>query len=154
MNDFIIARALHVLAVLMWIGGVGFVTAVVIPYVRHGRLPARRLDAFLEFERRFAPQARIWVLLAGATGFWMTYRASLWSRFTDPHFWWMHAMIVLWAIFMAMLFIVEPFFLSDRLKSSTDPVADFDRLEFVHRILLMLTTITLLCAVAGSHGLI
>ena len=33
MDDFIIARALHVLAVLMWIGGVAFVTMVLFPSI-------------------------------------------------------------------------------------------------------------------------
>ena len=33
-NDFAIARALHVLAVLIWIGGVAFVTLVLIPACR------------------------------------------------------------------------------------------------------------------------
>ncbi|MBT2187173.1 hypothetical protein [Sphingobium nicotianae] len=154
MDDFIVARAIHVLAVLMWIGGLAFVTTVVTPYVRHGRLPARRLAAFQEFERRFAPQARIWVLLAGASGFWMVHRASLWSRFADPHFWWMHAMVALWAIFIMMLFVIEPLFLHRHMEESTNPIADFDRLERMHRILLLLAVITLLGAVAGSHGLI
>ena len=40
MADFAIAHALHVLAVILWIGGVGFVTLVVIPtlyYAAHHR---------------------------------------------------------------------------------------------------------------------
>ena len=34
MDDIILARAIHVLAVLVWIGGVAFVTLVVMPSVR------------------------------------------------------------------------------------------------------------------------
>ncbi|MFD2442297.1 hypothetical protein ACFSS8_23395 [Paracoccus kondratievae] len=34
MDDLALARILHVVAVLMWIGGVGFVTLVVIPALR------------------------------------------------------------------------------------------------------------------------
>ncbi len=36
MDDFIIARVIHVVAVLFWIGGVAFVTLVVMPSVRTG----------------------------------------------------------------------------------------------------------------------
>jgi uncharacterized membrane protein len=34
MDDVTIARALHVLSVVLWIGGVGFVTTVLLPTVR------------------------------------------------------------------------------------------------------------------------
>ena len=34
MDQLAIARALHVLAVVLWIGGVGFVTTVLLPAVR------------------------------------------------------------------------------------------------------------------------
>jgi uncharacterized membrane protein len=84
MDDFIIARVIHVVSVLFWIGGVAFVTLVVMPSVRTGNLPEERLSAFHRIEGRFAPQARIWVLLAGASGFWMTWRGQMWDRFTIP----------------------------------------------------------------------
>ena len=102
MNDFILARAFHVLAVLMWIGGMAFVTTVLLPSVRRSVPPEERLAAFHRFEGRFAPQAAFWVLLAGASGFWMTYRADLWSRFADPEYWWMHAMVAVWLVFTTM----------------------------------------------------
>lgn len=154
MEDFVIARVLHVLAVLMWIGGVAFVTTVVMPAIRRQHEPADRLGAFHRIEGRFAPQARFWVLLAGVSGFWMVYRAQMWDRFVDPHFWWMHAMVVVWAIFMAMLFLIEPLFLHRRMEESATPAADFARMERMHRVLLALAIVTLLGAVAGSHGLI
>ena len=93
-------------------------------------------------------------VLAGASGFWMTHRFGLWSRFADPAFWWMHAMVGLWAIFAAMLFVIEPLFLHRRMEESLKPAADFDRMEVVHRGLLGLAVVTLLGAVAGSHGLL
>lgn len=153
MTDFILARAIHVLAVLLWIGGLAFVTTVATPLVRHSQSPARRMAAFHGFEQRFAPQVRIWVLLAGASGFWMVYRADMWSRFTEPRFWWMHAMVGLWAVFMTTLFVIEPLVLRRRPKQPADPVANFDRLERMHCLLLAVAIITLLGAVAGSHGL-
>lgn len=152
MDDFILARALHVLAVLMWIGGVAFVTAVLMPSIRRGAPPEQRLEAFHRFEGRFAPQAMVWVLLAGASGFWMTHRADLWSRFADPQYWWMHAMVAIWLVFATMLFVIEPLFLHRRMEASPDPARDFARMERMHRVLLALSLITVLGAVAGSHG--
>ena len=152
MNDFILARGLHVLAVLMWVGGVAFVTTVLFPSIRRSVPPEERLAAFHRFEGRFAPQAALWVLLAGASGFWMTYRAELWSRFADPEYWWMHAMVAVWLVFTTMLFVIEPLFLHKRLEASPDPARDFARMERLHWVALAVSLVTLLGAVAGSHG--
>lgn len=154
MDDLAAARALHVLAVLLWIGGVAFVTLVVMPAIRREHPSAERLAAFHRIERGFAPQARIWVLLAGASGFWMMHRAALWDRFADPRFWWMYAMVGLWAVFMAMLFVIEPLFLHRRFESASNPATVFDRMARMHRLLLAIAIVTVLGATAGSHGLI
>ncbi|PKB13286.1 hypothetical protein B0I00_3423 [Novosphingobium kunmingense] len=153
MDDIIIARAIHLLSILFWIGGVAFVTLGLMPPIRGSTAPDDRLAAFHRIEGRFAPQARIWVLLAGASGFWMIHRAQMWDRFTYPQFWWMHAMVALWAIFFAMLFLIEPFFLHRRMQDSPDPERDFRRMERMHRILLLIAVVTVLGAAAGSHGL-
>ena len=152
MNDFILARAFHVVAVLMWIGGMAFVTTVLLPSVRRSVPPEERLAAFHRFEGRFAPQAAFWVLLAGASGFWMTYRADLWSRFADPEYWWMHAMVAVWLVFTTMLFVIEPLFLHKRMEASPDPARDFARMERLHWMALAVSLVTLVGAVAGSHG--
>ena len=81
MDKLAIARALHVLAVVLWIGGVGFVTTVLLPAVRRLKTPAERVAFFDAIERRFAWQARATTLLGGLTGFYMTTRLELWSRF-------------------------------------------------------------------------
>ena len=64
MDDLVLARAIHVIAVLFWIGGVGFVTWVVMPALRASERPVERLARFHQIEGRFAWQARIWVTLA------------------------------------------------------------------------------------------
>src|SRR3546814_14963805 len=106
MDDFTIARVLHVLAVSMWMGGVAFVTTIVMPFIRRSSPPAERLEAFHHFEGRVAPQTSFWVLLAGASGFWMTWRADLWDRFAALQFCWMHAMVALRLFFAVMRFII------------------------------------------------
>lgn len=80
MDDITIARAIHVLAVLLWIGSVAFVTLVVMPSIRAAHPPTDRLAAFHKLEGRFAAQAQMW------------------DRFADPQFWGMHAMVGLWSI--------------------------------------------------------
>lgn len=143
---------MHVLAVVAWIGGVAFVTTVLMPSVRRAFAPDERLQAFHRFEGKFAPQAAVWVLLAGASGFWMTWRADLWERFVDLRYWWMHAMVAVWFAFALMLFVIEPLFLHRRMAAAPDPARDFARMERLHRIALALSLITVAGAVAGSHG--
>ena len=46
MDGLALARALHVLGVVIWIGGVAMATTVAIPAVRRGDLGPDRLRAF------------------------------------------------------------------------------------------------------------
>jgi uncharacterized membrane protein len=156
MDDLAIARALHVLAVLLWIGGVAFVTTVLLPAIGRTTKPEERLDVFESFERKFAWQARVTTLLAGATGFYLTERFDAWSRFTIPQFWWMHAMVLVWLIFTLMLFFIEPLFLDRWLvaRARRNPRSTFRSVQVLHWFLLIVSLVTVLGAVAGSHGLV
>jgi uncharacterized membrane protein len=154
-DDISLARALHVLAVVLWIGGVGFVTTVVLPAIRRIRAAQERLPFFDAFERRFATQARITTVLAGLTGLYMVVRLDLWYRFREASFWWMHAMVLLWLLFTLMLFVAEPLFLHSWImaRARAAPEATFRLVEWLHRVLLALSLATVFGAVAGSHGL-
>ncbi len=68
MNEFVLARVLHVLGVVLWIGGVAMVTTVLLPSVRRMKTPEERVAFFEAVERRFASQARGTTLLTGLTG--------------------------------------------------------------------------------------
>lgn len=154
MNELAIARALHVVAVVLWIGGVAFVTTVLLPAVRRFRAPEERLAFFDAIERRFARQARVTTALAGLTGLYMLIRLDLWDRFLSMSYWWMHAMVAVWAVFTAMLFVAEPLVLHRRLhaRAMSDPEGTFILVERLHLFLLALSLVTVLGAVAGSHG--
>jgi len=108
MNDLAIARVLHVLGVVLWIGGVAMVTTVILPAVRRLKSAPERVDFFETIEHRFAWQARATTLLTGGTGFYLVHRLDAWSRFSSASFWWMHAMVFVWVLFTLMLFVLEP----------------------------------------------
>lgn len=155
MDDLAFARALHVLGVVVWIGGVAMATTVAIPATRRGELGADRLAAFHAIERRFVWQARAAVILVGLTGFYMIAKLDLWDRFREPAvFWWMHAMVALWLVFALILFVGEPLVLDRRFPQwvARRPEAAFAWLHRVHAALLTLGLITVFGAVAGSHG--
>src|SRR5512139_3210248 len=105
MDPAIVARALPVLGVVLWIGGVAFVTTVLLPAVRRLKSPEERVAFFEAVEGRFAWQARGTTLLVGATGFGLVHAWDLWHRFTSAAYWWMHAMVAVWLLFTIMLFV-------------------------------------------------
>jgi uncharacterized membrane protein len=154
MDDIAIARALHVASVVVWIGGVAMATVVVIPAIRRGELGQDWLAAFHAIERRFIWIARTAALIVGATGFYIVAKLDLWDRFSSLHFWWMDAMLGLWLLFMAVLFVVEPLILRRRFPAwaRENPEEAFARLQRGHIVLLTLALVTILGAVAGAYG--
>jgi uncharacterized membrane protein len=149
-----VARVVHVLAIVHWIGGLVFVTLVILPGLREIEA-ARRLALFNALEGRFAAQARLSTLLAGLSGFYLFYGYGHWERIADPKFWWLGAMIGLWAIFIVMLFVAEPLFLHAWFdaRARRDPDGAFRVALRGHRVLSLLATVTVLGAVGGAHGL-
>jgi uncharacterized membrane protein len=153
LNDIELARALHVLFITHWIGGVAFVTLVALP-LASAREDAREGWALFEaIEKRFSAQVRWSIPLAGATGLWMVWRLDLWGQFGDPTFWWLDAMALIWAVFMALVFVVEPM-ARTRLaaEAARDPGPVLRRVLRAHIVLLSAAIITILGAVAGAHG--
>jgi uncharacterized membrane protein len=152
---FVTAIALHVLAVVHWIGGLALVTTVILPTGRHMDTVEDRLHIFELVESRFAPQARISVLVVGITGFYMLNHLGLWMAMLSPTGWWLDSMVILWTIFALMLFVVEPVFLHFWFIRAvhTDPEAAFRRMELLHWVLLILSLLTIGAAVAGANGL-
>ena len=88
MRGIAIVLALHVAAVVLWIGGVGFVTMALLPALREMRDPRERLALFEALEHRFSRIARANILVAGATGFYLVARLHAWTWFAAAAFWW------------------------------------------------------------------
>ena len=154
MDDLALARALHVLAIVHWIGGLAFVTMVVLPSLAKLDGAGRRLAAFEAVEGRFSAQAKVSVTLAGLTGFYMAHRMDAWERFADPAFWWMAAMAALWAIFSAVLFVAEPLFLHAwfRRRAARDEDGTLAFVRRAHVVLLAAALATVAGAALGAHG--
>lgn len=153
MDYFTLARVLHVLAVVLWIGGVAMVTTVIIPAVKKMSSKEEQMETFEKIEGRFSLQAKITTLLTAITGFYMLHLYG-WDRLLHLRFWWIHAMILVWLIFSLILFVLEPFILHKvfRKYASKDPGRTFNILHRAHWVLLLLSLITIFGAVAGSHG--
>ncbi len=127
-----LARVIHVVGIVFWIGGVAFVTTIVIPALR--RLPSgeERLRA----------------------GVYMVQGLDAWGRYLDLSFWWFHLMTLVWLVFTVVLFVLEPLFLNRWFKSFAERDSDraFRLLHRFHVLLLTVSLIAIAGAVAGVRG--
>jgi len=151
---FVLARALHVLGVVLWIGGVAFVTTVLIPSLKRITDSNNRLELFEKLEGKFACQAKIVTLVTGLSGLYMLKAMNAWGRYLHVQFWWLHLMTLIWLIFTVILFVAEPLFLHRWFHEKAIENGDkaFHLLHLMHIILLMISLLAVLGAVAGSHG--
>lgn len=143
MTTFNILLAIHVLSVVWWIGGVFTVTTSLLPLFNH--LPADdRIQWIKRFEGRFANQARIAVLLAGITGFWMYTLVPG----EIAHTWWIGLMMLVWVLFAIMLFIAEPL----RLPAKLGVIQNPRKFLAIHAVLLVLALAAIVGGVIGARG--
>jgi uncharacterized membrane protein len=156
MDDLTLARAVHVLAIIHWFGGVAFVTAVILPAIAAFEAPTRRIALFEAIEQRFSAQVKISVPVAGGSGAYMAWRLDAWNRFIEPAGWWLAAMAFVWLLFMTILFVVEPLLLRGwfQQRAAADPVGTFRRFQRAHVVLLLMGTTVAAAGVLGAHGLL
>ena len=154
MNELTLARIIHLLGVILWIGGVAMITTVLLPVTAKMHSVAEKIEFFEYIENRFAAQARFTTLITGLSGFYMVYILDAWSRFTELRYWWMHAMVIVWLLFMLLLYVLEPLVLHRRVKNQVQhiPIKISAMIQRTHWVLLSLSLITVIGAAAGSHG--
>ena len=153
-ESFTLARVLHILAVVLWIGGVAMVTTVIIPSIKRLGSKNDKIKIFEQIEGRFAIQAKVTTLITALTGFYMLYELDAWDRYLNPQYWWLHAMTLVWLLFTVVLYILEPLVLQKMFKkyAEQNPTKTFAIIHRAHWVLLMLSLLTIAGAVAGSHG--
>ena len=149
-----IGRILHMLGVVFWIGGVAFVTTIILPIIKKFKSAKEAIEFFEKVEHRFAIQVKIASLITGLSGFYMISKLHAWERFLYLSYWWMWAMVIVWLIFTLMLFVIEPFILKNKLieRAKTDPDSTFKKIQKMHLHLLWISLLTIIGALAGSHG--
>ena len=112
------------------------------------------LEFFESFERRFARQARVSILLAGLSGLYMLVALDAWHRFRDPSFWWLDLMVAVWAAFAAVVYVLEPLYLHERFRqfAMAQPRRAFSFALRAHVCALGVSTIAIGAGVLGAHG--
>ena len=153
-NEFAVARALHVLALMHWIGGVAMVTTIVLPRARAMASVQAALTAFEAFEGRFAAQARFSIFLAGLSGFYMLNKLQAWPRLVDPVFWWLMLMVAVWTVFALMVFVLEPLVVHRLFHDYAlrDKERAFSLAIRLHAVALTISCVAIVAGVLGAQG--
>jgi uncharacterized membrane protein len=152
---FILARVFHIIGIVLWIGGVAFVTLVLLPSLKKIANKQERMTLFEKLEGAFSFQAKFSTLITGLSGVYMLEYMNAWSRYLEFQFWWMHLMTLVWFIFTVVLFVLEPLFLhkwfNQQAKLNCDKT--FKYLHIMHIVLLSISLIAIFGAAGGVHGL-
>jgi uncharacterized membrane protein len=154
MIDVTFARALHVLALVHWIGGVAMVTSIVLPRARAMADSRAAIAVFEAFESRFAVQARYSILLAGISGFYMIDRFQAWAWLFDLTYWWLILMVLVWAVFALMVFVLEPLVIHRLFHGYAlrDKERAFALAINLHAGALVAAGVAIIAGVLGAHG--
>src|SRR5487761_452149 len=153
-DDLDLARAIHVLALVHWIGGLAVVTTIVLPHARGLPNAKDAVAAFEAFERRFAFQVRISILLVGLSGVYMLAKLDAWDRFQYAAIWWLHLMVAVWMLFALMVFVLEPLVLHRRFREFAlrNKNRAFAAATRFHAVALVISAFAILVGVLGAHG--
>lgn len=151
---FVLVRMLHVVGVVLWIGGVAFIALVLLPTLRSLPDPEKNFKTFAAVEGRFKRLAKVITMITGLSGFFMLYWMDAWHRYQELSFWWVHLMTFIWVFFTLVLFVVEPILIKRNIheKAIRDPAATMRFMNRVLRVVVTLGIIAAFGAVSGVHG--
>ncbi len=94
---------IHVICVIVWIGGVAFVTTVIFPMMYRTEGSLEKALLFQGVEHRFAGMVKWLIAAVGATGFWMLSAKYGITILFDPRGIGIVIMLFAWALYTTIL---------------------------------------------------
>lgn len=144
--DYVIALSIHILSVVIWIGGVSFVTLITFPMILRMDKSLEMVMMFQGVEHRFGKIAKVMVILAGLSGFYLLYIKGL-----SLGVW---IMMSVWAFYASLLFGLEKLIFR-KLFSKPDQQADmkkvFNLLQTFHWVVLGLSFLAVVAGIYAGH---
>jgi len=109
MSDYSIVRAIHLIAVIVWVGGVTLVAVILIPLFVTKKERENAFALFNQIKKKFMAQARFTTVITGGTGFYLLHSQDGWGRYLSLDYWWLHAMTLAWLLYSLIAFVMDPF---------------------------------------------
>lgn len=155
---FSLMHIIHVITVILWIGGLGFITIIVFPIMLSTKDALAKVLMFQRIEHRFAPLARAYNLITGATGVLMVismnWQRILFTRAGAP----LLIMALIWVMWFVMLFGLEPIIVRrmlDRMSRGGEKMeieTIFARMNRMHWILFIISLVAVTSGAVFAHG--
>jgi putative copper export protein len=149
---------IHLLTVILWIGGLSFITTMIFPIIIKTEDPLAKVLLFRKVEHRFARTARIYNLVTGASGLIMVlimgWQKVLFTGAGLP----LLIMVLIWVFWFVMLFGLEPLVIRKMLErmmknsEKMDIDAVFSRMNRMHWFLLVLSFVAATGGAVFAHG--
>ncbi len=100
---FTILLIIHVICVIVWIGGVSFVTTVIFPMMYRTEGSLEKALLFQGVEHRFAGMVKWLIAAVGVTGFWLLSAKYSFSIIFEPHGFGILIMLFAWTLYTVIL---------------------------------------------------
>ncbi len=143
----------HLLGVVIWIGGVAFVTMVVFPMIMRMEGSLEKTLFFQGVEHRFARIAKLSVVVVGLTGFWLLHVTGGWRYLFKGPGVGPTLMLLVWLLYtFLLLFEGRLFKVIFRGKAQQDTAKVFRRLTVFHWVVLGASLLAIAVGVWTGHG--
>lgn len=144
---YVIALIIHVLSIVIWIGGVAFVTMITFPMILRVDKSLEQVMMFQGVEHRFSKIAKVMVILAGLSGVYLIdvkgMSFGVWI------------MIFVWVFYASLLFGLEKIIFKKLFTSPSGEQVDtkkvFNLLQGFHWFVLALSFLAIAAGIWTGH---
>jgi uncharacterized membrane protein len=145
--------AIHVLGVVIWIGGVAFITMIVFPMLTKMENSLEKVLFFQGIEHRFARVAKSSLVVVGLTGGWLLYETGEWRILFGMAGIGPTLMLAVWTVYLlVLLFEGKIFRMIFGGKAEQDTNKVFVLLSGFHWVVLGLSLLAISVGVWTGHG--
>ncbi len=149
---------IHLITVILWIGGLSFITTMIFPIIIRTQDPLAKVLLFRKIEHRFARTARVYNLITGASGIIMVLLMGWQSLYLKRAGLPLLIMSLIWVLWFVMLFGLEPLLIRKMLErmmknsEKMDIDAVFSRMNRMHWFLMILSFVAVTGGAVFAHG--
>ncbi len=148
-----VITAMHVVTVLLWIGGVSFVTIIIFPMLVRMGDSLEKVLMFQSVENVFVRLARYYVVVVGITGFLLLYLTDQFSKLFTMETLGITFMLIVWGLYSFILLFERKIFaklFADSKKYDPDKI--MVRLSRGHWVILALSLAAVFMGVLVNHS--
>ncbi len=155
---FSLMHIIHVITVVLWIGGLAFITMLILPMIIKMKDPLQKVLLFQRIEHKFAPLARVYNIIVGISGVIMIlsmgWQSIIFTRPGLP----LLVMSAVWVMWFVMLFGLEPLIVRKMLDNMArggtkmDIESVFNRMNRMHWVLVIVSLVGIIAGSVFAHG--